>query len=376
MIRTPEIEINSPLSKTIVELESLRKRPLEISTAEGVFLQLKNLLHIVEAVASARIEGNHTTIASYIEKRDDNYRKNDEQIIEISNLSNALDFIDKYIMDEPISADFIKELHRIVVNGLTHEGDNRAGVWRNEPRYIANADHQPPEPFDVPDLMRELLDYINMNDDEHLDLLKIAIANHRFVWIHPFGNGNGRTDRLFTYALLCKKGYIIPNKMRLFNPTAVFASDRNKYYDMLALADDYEDKHIIAWCDYFLNGVLAEVEKSEKIADGKFVANELVVPAVDAIFHAGFLSGTDASILRRAAKLGAIKAADIEDVWKDGTSRTTIAKHVNRLKDKGLLRAVREGGREYEICFDDSQLTRIVLEQMDKVGLLPIRVDE
>ena len=106
------------------------------------------------------------------------------------------------------------------------------------------------------------------------------------------------------------------------------------------------------------------------------MANELVVPAVDAIFHAGFLSGTDASILRRAAKLGAIKAADIEDVWKDGTSRTTIAKHVNRLKDKGLLRAVREGGREYEICFDDSQLTRIVLEQMNKVGLLPIRVDE
>ena len=376
MIKTPELSLNSSLANTIIELESLKNNPPKTTTSEGVFLQLKNLLHTVEAVASARIEGNHTTIASYIEKRDNIDYKNDEQIAEISNLIKGLGFIDQYIMDEPISSNFIRELHSIVVDGLTSEGDTRAGAWRNEPRYIANADHQPPEPYDVPDLMRELIDYINSDTNPQLDLLKIAIANHRFVWIHPFGNGNGRTDRLLTYALLCKKGYIVPSKMRLFNPTAVFAGDRNKYYDMLALADDYKDEHILEWCDYFLNGILAEIKKTEQLTNQNFVASELLIPAIDAIFRSGFLSPVDANILRRSANLGKIKSSDIESIWKDGASRTTIAKHLNYLKDEGFIRATHEGGREYELCFDNNQLTRMALERMDKAGLLPIRVDK
>lgn len=375
MIKTPELKLDSPLAKTIVELEALKNSPSVATTAEGMFLQLKGLLHAVEAVASARIEGNHTTIASYLEKRNLPAYETDEQIIEIANLDNALNFIDQNITKYPVDLDFIRELHRVVVNGLIREGDSRAGAWRDHLVKISNSEHQPPEPYDVADYMRELVEYINTDTDSHLDLVRIAIANHRFVWIHPFGNGNGRTDRLLTYALLCKRGYIVPSKMRMFNPTAVFAGDREKYYDMLSLADDNTDEHLLDWCSYFLDGILAEVRKNEKLADQKFVADELILPAVDAIFRAGFLSETDTGILRRAAKLGTFKSSDIENLWKDGASRVTIAKHLGRLKDNGFIRALREGGREYEICFENNQLTRMVLEQMDKAGLLPIRVD-
>ncbi len=375
MINTPTPKFNSDLTKTILELEHLKNRPLKNTTSESVFLQLKSLLHAVEAVASARIEGNHTTIASYIEKRDDDSHKNDEQIIEISNLIDGLDFIDKYVMEEPISADFIKELHRIVVNGLTHEGDKRAGAWRDEPRCIANAKHQPPEPYDVPDLMRELINYINSNEVEQYDLLKIAIANHRFVWIHPFGNGNGRTDRLMTYALLCKKGYIAPNKMRLFNPTAIFAGDRNKYYDMLALADDYKDKHILEWCEYFLSGVRNEIKKSESLADADFVNKKILLPSVDRMEKAGVVSKLESNILGRAVRLGAIKASDIKDLWGREVTSVAIAQQIKKLRDRNLVKATHEGGREYEISFENSELTRVTLEQMDLAGLLPIRVD-
>ena len=375
MINTPSPKFDSGLTNIILELEHLKNRPLKNTTSESVFLQLKSLLHAVEAVASARIEGNHTTIASYIEKRDDDSHKNDEQIIEISNLIDGLDFIDKYVMEEPISADFIKELHRIVVNGLTHEGDKRAGAWRDEPRYIANARHQPPESYDVPDLMRELIDYINNDEGEQYNLLKIAIANHRFVWIHPFGNGNGRTDRLMTYALLCKKGYIAPNKMRLFNPTAIFAGDRNKYYDMLALADDYKDKHILEWCEYFLSGVRNEIKKSESLADADFVNKKILLPSVDRMEKAGVVSKLEGNILGRAVRLGAIKASDIKDLWGREVTSVAIAQQIKKLRDRNLIKATHEGGREYEISFENSELTRITLEQMDLAGLLPIRVD-
>lgn len=375
MINTPTPEFDSDLTKTILELEHLKNRPLKNTTNESIFLQLKNLLHAVEAVASARIEGNHTTIASYIEKRDDDSHKNDEQIIEISNLIDGLDFIDKYVMEEPISADFIKELHRIVVNGLTHEGDKRAGAWRDEPRCIANAKHQPPEPYDVPDLMRELINYINSNEGEQYDLLKIAIANHRFVWIHPFGNGNGRTDRLMTYALLCKKGYIAPNKMRLFNPTAIFAGDRNKYYDMLALADDYKDEHILEWCEYFLSGVRDEIKKSESLADADFVNKKILLPSVDRMEKAGIISRLESNILGRTIRLNTIKAGDIKDLWDRDVTSVAIAQQIKKLRDRNLIKATHEGGREYEISFENSELTRVTLEQMDLAGLLPIRVD-
>ena len=375
MINTPNPKFDSDLTKTILELEHLKNRSLKNTTSERIFLQLKNLLHAVEAVTSARIEGNHTTIASYIEKRDDDSHKNDEQIIEISNLIDGLDFIDKYVMEEPISADFIKELHRIVVGDLTHEGDKRAGAWRDEPRYIANAEHQPPEPYDVPDLMRELIDYINNDDSEQYDLLKIAITNHRFVWVHPFGNGNGRTDRLLTYALLCKKGYIAPNRMRLFNPTAVFAGDRNKYYDMLALADDYKDEHILEWCEYFLSGVRDEIKKSESLADADFVNKKILLPSVDRMEKAGIISRLESNILGRAIRLNTIKAGDIKDLWDRDVTSVAIAQQIKKLRDRNLIKPTKEGGREYEISFDNSELTRVTLEQMDLAGLLPIRVD-
>lgn len=375
MINTPTPEFDSDLTKTILELEHLKNRPLKNTTNESIFLQLKNLLHAVEAVTSARIEGNHTTIASYIEKRDDDSHKNDEQIIEISNLIDGLDFIDKYVMEEPISADFIKELHRIVVGDLTHEGDKRAGAWRDEPRYIANTKHQPPEPYDVPDLMRELIGYINNDDSEQYDLLKIAITNHRFVWTHPFGNGNGRTDRLLTYALLCKKGYIAPNRMRLFNPTAVFAGDRNKYYDMLALADDYKDEHILEWCEYFLSGVRDEIKKSESLADVDFVNKKILLPSVDRMEKAGIISRLESNILGRAIRLNTIKAGDIKDLWDREVTSVAIAQQIKKLRDRNLIKATHEGGREYEISFENSELTRVTLEQMDLAGLLPIRVD-
>jgi len=57
--------------------------------------------------------------------------------------------------------------------------------------------------------MEELFTFINNDDDKKYDLIKTALAHHRFVWIHPFDNGNGRTVRLFTYVLLVKLGFNI-----------------------------------------------------------------------------------------------------------------------------------------------------------------------
>ena len=77
--------------------------------------------------------------------------------------------------------------------------------------------------------MQELVGFINRADARKYDLIKVALAHHRFGWIHPFGNGNGRVVRLLTYALMIKYGFNVKAGGRVLNPTAVFFSPRARY---------------------------------------------------------------------------------------------------------------------------------------------------
>lgn len=375
MIKTPEPQYNSKLTDIIIQLEHLRGRTVSGSTSQQIFIQLKNLFHIIEALSSARIEGNHTTLAGFVEKRAAGEQAN-ESMKEIINLMKALDFIDEHIGNTQIDRDFMLELHKIVVGGLTREGDDHVGGFRSKDVAIANSQHMPPSHYDVAGLMRELIEYIDADTSSRDELLKIALAHHRFVWVHPFGNGNGRTVRLITYAMLCKKGYIEPNALRLFNPTAVFAGNRHKYYDMLELADSGTDKGLLTWSEYFLSGIKDETEKTLRLADGSFVNNKLLRPAIGRLNAAGVLTSLESSILERAVRKTTIKAADIADLWDKDVTSGAIANQIRKMREAGYLIALKEGGREYSINFIDNRLTRLVLDQMEAEKLLPIRVDD
>lgn len=57
----------------------------------------------MESIGSARIEGNRTTIAEYIESKiATSTVARSENIQEIANIENALDFIEKNIHDHPL----------------------------------------------------------------------------------------------------------------------------------------------------------------------------------------------------------------------------------------------------------------------------------
>ena len=85
--------------------------------------------------------------------------------------------------------------------------------------------------------MTELEAFINRADPPKYDLIKVALAHHRFAWVHPFGNGNGRVVRLLTYAMLIKYGFRVNAVGQLLNPAAVFCADRNAYCARLGDAD-------------------------------------------------------------------------------------------------------------------------------------------
>lgn len=62
----------------------------------------------------------------------------------------------------------------------------------------------------------------------------ILLAHHRFAWVHPFLDGNGRIARMLTTAMLAQQGF---DAGGLWSLSRGLAKRRNDYYQQLANAD-------------------------------------------------------------------------------------------------------------------------------------------
>jgi len=370
-----EPSFDSPLTDLIIDLDYLRRKKLGGTTHVLVFFQLKHIFHMLESIGSARIEGNNTTIAEYMETKIDQEENTPDSIKEIQNIEKTMDFIESYIQSYPsflLNKLFISEIHKGIVENLPPmaEGDYTPGEYRNKNVKIARALHVPPDYFTVDEYMNELFNFINKKDNPKYDLLKVAIAHHRFVWIHPFTNGNGRTVRLFTYALLVKLGFNV-EKGRLLNPTAIFCSDRDKYYNKLARADEGTEEGILEWCEYVLEGLKKETEKIDRLTDYKYLSKEILQPAIQHSLDQQHITEIEAKILRKAVEKQIIQASDLKDIFS-GKLGAEISRQIKRLINKKMLLPEKENGKKYLIRFGNGYLLRGIIKSLSQRGFLPV----
>jgi Fic family protein len=371
-----EPAFNHPLTDLIIELDRLRNKQLGGSTHPNIFFQLKQIFHLMESLGSARIEGNRTTIAEYIETKLENKPSKLPSIREIQNGEKAMAFIDDNIKDISISRAFISELHKIVVDGLLPppegEGDITPGQFRVGSIRIAQSSHLPPENGVLVDqYMEELFTFCNQSFPPKYDLLKIAIAHHRFVWIHPFNNGNGRTVRLFTYAQLVKQGFHV-DLGRILNPTAVFCSNRDAYNNFLADADKGTDEGILAWCHYVLQGLKQEIEKVDRLADYQYLKTKILAPALDYSLERKHITELEGKILKRAIEKQVIQASDLKELFP-GKHAVEISRAIRRMIGNKLLHPERANTRKYLLRFDNNYLLRGIIRSLDQEGFLPLK---
>jgi Fic family protein len=370
-----EPTFDSTLTDLIIELDHLRKKQLGGSTHPKVFFQLKHIFHTLESIGSARIEGNNTTIAEYIETKLSDIKVVSPSIREIQNIEKAMAFIEENVSDYPINRLFLSEMHKKIVDGLQPppdgEGDATPGDYRKINLRINKSTHKPPEWFAVEDYMNELLEFVNKDDSPKYDLLKTAIAHHRFVWIHPFGNGNGRTVRLFTYAMLVKAGFNV-NDGRIINPTAVFCSNRNDYYNFLSEADKGTDEGLTAWIEYVLKGLKDEIEKIDKLSDYNFLRKEILLPSINHSVERKFITDVEAKILKRVIDKQVISASDIKDIFP-GKADAEVSRQIKKLIDRKMLSTEKDGTRKYILRFDNSYLFRSIIKLLGDKGFLPVR---
>jgi Fic family protein len=118
---------------------------------------------------------------------------------------------------------------------LNNIEEHYAGRIRTGNVRINGANFTPPAASKVSGLFDELVEWIQLNP-EGLDMISLAtLFHHRFVWIHPFFDGNGRTVRLAMNLLLLRNGY---------PPAIILRADRKKYYEALNQANNGQYKKL------------------------------------------------------------------------------------------------------------------------------------
>lgn len=154
--------------------------------------------------------------------------------LEAVNHAHALDFIHS-LVDKPrreLSEYDVLELHSLILQSIDTVN---AGRYRRVSVRIAGSTVILPNWVKVPDLMREFYIWLHDSADEHPVRLA-ADAHYKFVSIHPFVDGNGRTARLLMNLLLMQEGY---------PPALIRNEDRARYINSLEQAqlggtlDDY-----------------------------------------------------------------------------------------------------------------------------------------
>ena len=148
---------------------------------------------------------------------------------ETLNHKKAIDWLTERVsQDFSLSVKDILHLHYLVMSGIA---DEYAGTIRTGRVRITGANFIPPNPLKVPALLDELIEWVNENPLNLNIVERISVFHHRFVWIHPFFDGNGRTARLVMNLLLMKWGY---------PPVIVLKVDRMKYYRALEDANSFQ----------------------------------------------------------------------------------------------------------------------------------------
>lgn len=165
----------------------------------------------------------------------------------------------------PISVEQIKRYNRLVLDGL-HVGEDVApGEIRTHSVVVGSYRGAPAADCEL--LLTRLCDWLNADwhrpdphrtEDETLRLataiVKAVIAHLYLAWIHPFGDGNGRTARLLEHQILLSAGFAMPTTQLLSNH---YNRTRTEYYRQLATASETRDP--LAFLHYAVAGLVDEL---------------------------------------------------------------------------------------------------------------------
>jgi Fic family protein len=211
------------------------------------------------AQATTAIEGN-TLSQEEIEKLDEGWKlppSKEYLEIEVKNILAAFNELLKEIVLEGrvsiITPELIKNFHRMIGQNLGDHFDAIPGRFRDDNRVVGK--YLAPDHKFVPELIDKLCEWLrrefHYSDGQNfLTLVIQAIITHVYIeWIHPFGDGNGRTGRLLEFYILLRTGLpsIVSHVLSNF-----YNQTRPEYYRQLDLAR--KNKNLSGFIKYAVQG--------------------------------------------------------------------------------------------------------------------------
>lgn len=178
----------------------------------------------------------------------------------------------------PFSVEGIRQIHEILYDKLSEDDRTiedgcivQGGAWRN--RDVKVGHHVPPTHEHILKFLQRYEKIYNMKASWDQELIMIAAAHHRLVWIHPFLDGNGRVARLASHAALYRNF-----TGGLWSAARGLARTQMEYYVMLENADEprqgdlggrgnLTEEGLWNFCHYFLTTCLDQVNFMGKMLD-------------------------------------------------------------------------------------------------------------
>lgn len=314
--------------------------------------RLRRLALIKGAQATTAIEGNTLSQHEVAEIRRGarlaESKRYQEQ--EVRNVLSALDeLVREVTVDErvaPISPELIRRFHRMIGMDLGPQFDAVPGEYRQDMRSVGG--YLCPDHRLVPQLVEQLCGFL----EEHFgwkdgrmtfeNAVTEAIIAHVYLeWIHPFGDGNGRTGRLLETYLILRAGipdigcHLLSNH---YNRT------RTEYYWHLDSARKTAD--LTPFLEYAVQGLRDGIlEQLTSIQESQFEAawNSYV----STLFESVDAANRKRPILKRRRRLAMmfpIRPTKVDRIYQAAVAGATTYRNISFRSFKADLEELRRLG--------------------------------
>lgn len=211
----------------------IRQKMMEVSLIKG-------------AMATTAIEGNTLSedeVRAIQAGRSQIPQSRKYQEQEVRNVLDALNAIHDEVVKEhkisPVTPDLIKSFNACVGKELGEAFESVPGVFRSGEVVVGT--YRAPDHRAVPSLVSSMCDWLRKEfsyeperrPDFRNGIVEAIVAHVYLVWIHPFGDGNGRSARLLEFYLLLRSG--IPNTCAHILSNH-YNNTRSEYYRHLSAA--------------------------------------------------------------------------------------------------------------------------------------------
>ncbi len=298
-----------------------------------------------EAVQSSKIEGSQVSLSDLYHYQIGAHKDGSGVIgsEEVNNYVDALEMsLNKVAKGVDIDLDLINECHKMLLRGVRGSETFR-GLLRTKQNWIGligseikDASYIPPIPEKVPELMANLVGFMDNAPRQFIPLLQCAIVHYQFEAIHPYEDGNGRIGRLLVPLMLANRKLL---SVPLLYLSGYIEQNKEKYYELLLNVSS--KSNWVEWIRFFLLAIIHQatisitlIEKLDKLRDEYLKKTNVKKISGTVIKIVNLLFGTP--IITRAMVEDELKVSNL--TAKNGLDRLV---QLGILKDLGIIRTRR-----------------------------------